>query len=124
MHPLAPASSLCRLLSACQNLPQTAAARRHRALSCQHGRTLRCALSQPRQPATAFAFNLLAGAKQGRPKLREPLAPNRPEVCRAAVSLWARRSGLGDRLARQRGAGRHVQQAQQECTPAPCSLKR
>lgn len=75
--------------------PQTAAARRRRALSVQRGRTLLGASSQPRQPATGFAFAWLAAARQGRPKRCKPLSSNLPQVRRAAASLRARRSGLG-----------------------------
>ena len=72
--------------------------------------------SQPSHPATELALSLPAGAKRGRPKRCKPLALSLHEVCRAAGSPRARRSGLG--------AGRRAQQAQQERAPAPCSLKR
>ena len=92
----------------------------HRSIALLHRIARRIApshrSSQPSHPATELALSLPAGAKRGRPKRCKPLALSLHEVCRAAGSPRARRSGLG--------AGRRAQQAQQERAPAPCSLKR
>lgn len=119
---LLPAASATCFLPA-KTSPGLVSVRRRRASLLQCGRTPRGTSSQARQPAAAFPFSLRASARQGRLKSCKPLIQKLPEVCRAAASLRARRRGLGDWLARQRGAGRRVQQAQQEHTPAPCSLK-